>query len=481
MTSTVDKLRRKFEPTNRFANFGRLLVLLRIRGIRNHEETEIEFESPVTVITGLNGTGKSTILHVAASLYKHHEKSQQYAVNKFIVTGTLDPNVYSESRIFYGLASVSKTWIGRRLRLSKKGRWEGASKRTSRAVAFFAFKDFLPRIETTDFVVRHARQLHIKSEVDEPILANVASRILGVSYDAVVRQRVVYRTQWRDVLAIVRNGIRYSELQMGYGERRCLYVLDKILRLPDKSTILLEEPEASLHPSAQAEFARFLLELSEQKGHQILLTSHSEHIISALPSESRVYLHRIPGTMQTKVIYGLPARQARALLSDGQQFALQVVVEDKVAEALLKALFRKHDPTLLSTVSVLAASAGAQELKKLSKLFAVIPNTVAVLDGDQVAQPADKVFVLPGGKPPEVFIFESKSFASLLLSRYGIEVSVLRASFGTANHHKWFDLLARKVHQALDVIIAESAEAAASDVPISEVAALITAVKGCIA
>ncbi len=44
--------------------------------------------------------------------------------------------------------------------------------------------------------------------------------------------------------------------------------------------ILVEEPEISLHPAAQADMFDFFLEMARDRGHQILFTSHSTYLLS---------------------------------------------------------------------------------------------------------------------------------------------------------------------------------------------------------
>ena len=44
--------------------------------------------------------------------------------------------------------------------------------------------------------------------------------------------------------------------------------------------LLIEEPELSLHPAAQADVFDFMLEIAKDRGHQVLFTSHSEYLLA---------------------------------------------------------------------------------------------------------------------------------------------------------------------------------------------------------
>lgn len=62
----------------------------------------------------------------------------------------------------------------------------------------------------------------------------------------------------------------------------------------DKITpiVVIEEPESFLHPSAQAEFGRMLRRLSEEFGIQILVTTHSPHMLNQEEGASNILLAR---------------------------------------------------------------------------------------------------------------------------------------------------------------------------------------------
>jgi predicted ATPase len=51
---------------------------------------------------------------------------------------------------------------------------------------------------------------------------------------------------------------------------------------PEGSVILCEDPEAHLHPMAQAELADMFAEVTRQRKLQILLETHSEHLFRRL-------------------------------------------------------------------------------------------------------------------------------------------------------------------------------------------------------
>ncbi len=67
----------------------------------------------------------------------------------------------------------------------------------------------------------------------------------------------------------------------GFGVNQAIYVLAKLLR-SDVRTLLIEEPEVHLHPTALRNFARQLCTIVREEKKQIVLTTHSELFVSSL-------------------------------------------------------------------------------------------------------------------------------------------------------------------------------------------------------
>ncbi len=73
----------------------------------------------------------------------------------------------------------------------------------------------------------------------------------------------------------------FNAENVGFGLSYALPIIIAALSSSENSLILLENPEAHLHPRGQAQLAK-LLALAAQSGVQIILETHSEHIINAV-------------------------------------------------------------------------------------------------------------------------------------------------------------------------------------------------------
>jgi len=259
---------------------------------------------------------------------------------------------------------------------------------------------YLPKVEQHDFICRKAGKLEIVSS--NPVSREIkewTSKILGQNYEDIISNEVTFSQQSGTVVSVKRGGTSYAEPNMGFGEGRTQYLISALETIPNKSLVLIEEPETSLHPSAQHEFGRYLVDVVKRKCHQILLTTHSEFILEALPSNSRIYLYREDNNINT--IQGLTSLQAKSLMSQGHVKALHILVEDECAKIILQEILRREDHDFLRSVGIYAVG-GAPDIgitmQTLSnKGFPI----AAVRDGDQSSEPKTNLFKLPGELPPE--------------------------------------------------------------------------------
>ena len=71
-------------------------------------------------------------------------------------------------------------------------------------------------------------------------------------------------------------------LDMGYGLSQFLPVLVHCYYAPEGSTLILEQPGIHLHPKVQSQLADLLIEVITERKLQILVESHSEHLLNRL-------------------------------------------------------------------------------------------------------------------------------------------------------------------------------------------------------
>lgn len=153
------------------------------------------------------------------------------------------------------------------------------------------------------------------------------------------------------------------------------------------STLVIEEPEAHLHPAMQYKFLQFLSKnKKEGKVRQIFVTSHSTHITSAVSLSEIICLYK--EAEDTKVSYpdktfpsdGKSKRYIQRFLDATKSdilFAQKVLFVEGIAEQLLMSIFAKYLGKSLEDHHVAIVNVGGRYFTHFLHLFdSNKPNTV---------------------------------------------------------------------------------------------------------
>ncbi|GEM_PF-4055731 len=96
---------------------------------------------------------------------------------------------------------------------------------------------------------------------------------------------IVYDSQQQGIKGTIdfydKNGRHYAA-NTGFGMNQILFLFHKVIDSPKGSTIMIEEPEISLHPVAQRKLMEILIHIAKRHNKQLIITSHSEHVAFAL-------------------------------------------------------------------------------------------------------------------------------------------------------------------------------------------------------
>lgn len=326
--------------------FQKYIEFIRFPYYRNMEiDSCIHFDFPLTVIIGQNGCGKSSLLHAIYGM------PQRYTPYRFWFDTKVDPiEYYNDERKRHSfwyqyrengmLRQVVKARIKREdnpnyWETSRPLSWAGMSvqERHSPIVKNVVYLDFRAELSAFDKYFYFGNTHHTKArnkqefirrkssylkkalsdrsyiargpygnEFNKPaehlseIELDAVSYILGRKYtDAVSVFHSFFRNEGYSVLFRTKHA-EYSEAFAGSGEMAVVRLVREIVKAPEYSLILLDEPEVSLHPGAQERLTNFLLEQIKGKKHQVIVTSHSPSIIKHLPSQSIKALYQNPET-----------------------------------------------------------------------------------------------------------------------------------------------------------------------------------------
>ena len=116
--------------------------------------------------------------------------------------------------------------------------------------------------------------------IDEQILKWLQQLELINSYD--LRPLSDTGRDYEFLVKQYKGGPEVRLTDIGFGVSQVLPVLILCYYAPEGSILILEQPEAHLHPKVQTELADVLIDVVENRNVQIILESHSEYLLSRL-------------------------------------------------------------------------------------------------------------------------------------------------------------------------------------------------------
>lgn len=156
--------------------------------------------------------------------------------------------------------------------------------------------------------------------------------------------------------------------------------------------LIIEEPEAHLHPSMQDKFLKFLkTNISNDTVRQIFITSHSTHVTSATELEEIICLHNdIEGNSNVGYLAKVFDKSADDLKSlkyvkrfldatkSNMLFAEKIILVEGLAEQLLMGIFAESLGNPLENHHVSVINIGGRYFNHFLKLFDTEQSTSAI-------------------------------------------------------------------------------------------------------
>lgn len=179
----------------------------------------------------------------------------------------------------------------------------------------------------------------------------------------------------------------YSEAAAGSGEYAIAMYVYKIFEAPGKSLIIFDEPEVSLHPGAQERLIEFLYEQVKINKHQIVLGTHSPHILKYLPQKAIKSLYSDFQENEVKVTSETTHGDAFYNVGYIEDFLRKTIfVEDRLAAEIVKRALKLIGKATFNSVDVKYMPGGSTVLLDQYLLPISLINKkecLFVLDGDE--------------------------------------------------------------------------------------------------
>jgi energy-coupling factor transporter ATP-binding protein EcfA2 len=245
----------------------------------------------------------------------------------------------------------------------------------------------------------------------------------------------------------INSDIIYTSESMGQGEHKLLIAIWKLIYTENNSILFIEEPESFICPVSQKNFMDFLAYTIDTKKLNVLMATHSEHILSPQGLNSVLVLAK-KGKKFTisKCGYNYRYFHALGLAPEKRNIFL---IEDDFAKLVLEYILKIKNTYLYSTC-YLHNLCGESNIQKVSEHYkdSTGLNIVAVFDADQVKDRGvnssyiRKVFLPSSSElPPEAEVIDCiKQNIQAYAQKLGEKVDYLEGEIEalTCDHHDFF-------------------------------------------
>lgn len=362
---------------------------LKIQRIKGLNDLEIDFnDKAVTGIFGINGCGKSTILHVLDCVYRSENGMGEtnYFTRFFKKDGktTWAGSSLEANFTIGGNPKQIKYW-------KSPDRWKPRiTERPARPCFFIGIDVSVPAIEREVITKTSIQMVAGRPVQNVDVIRNAASYILGRNYDNYGKSKSGSRN-YQNVGAD--NTLEYTSLSMGAGEQKLFHLLETLYNVPDNSLLLIDELDLTLHTIALNRLLDKMVEVADDKNMQIVFSSHREELTKRTDINIR-HLWKPDGNPQTLYLnHTTPLCLCR--LTGVIKREYEVFVEDPLAATIVRNVLKDND--FLDFVSIYCFGDAANAFSVAAGLQ--IQGTLTykqlfLLDGDVLTTPADKQKVM---------------------------------------------------------------------------------------
>ena len=302
---------------------------LQLENFKCFEKESIQL-AELNLLAGLNGMGKSTVIQSLLLLRQNYENGLLHLQHKLGLNGEYT-EIGNSSDLLYKFFDKKEIGIGIKTSQRRKYSWRWDAKNASDIIdeitGSFAGLEKLPLFstnfhylsaervgprpfyKTSTAKVVHQNQLGVNGE----FAANyfVQNQSIKIPIPGLRRDNTIGLTLYEQLnswLGVIRPGTRVNVIQepnsgivslnfqfpfgqdapvdykapnVGFGLTYIFPVLTAILASKPKTLLLLENPEAHIHPAGQAEFG-ILLAKAAAGGIQVIVETHSDHILNGI-------------------------------------------------------------------------------------------------------------------------------------------------------------------------------------------------------
>lgn len=354
--------------------------------LKHLRELEIDFSGKnVTGIFGVNGCGKSSILHAIACFYRSlNAGSESNYFTRFFKRVNTDAWTNSRMTAKFTINGATKTIEYRKGVDRWMPRMENKPKRDTYFVGIHTCVPAIEKEPLTRTSFHMASRGNIENH-DEVVQA--FSNIMCRNYDAAEREAFLKKNYTRVRLHDAEN---YTSLSMGAGEQRLLYIIELLYHVPEYSLILIDELDLTLHTLALNRLMDLIVMIAEQKHLQVFFTSHRE-VLTARQDINVRHIWRPANVEQTFCLdHTTPACLCR--LTGTMEKRYEVYVEDTLASCIVKEVLKDNGILNFTKVIIYGGIGNAFTIAAGLELCGQVDaNKLILTDGDDSRTDEEKL------------------------------------------------------------------------------------------
>jgi predicted ATPase len=450
------------------------IIKLDAKYFRHMRNIHFEFGDELTVISGLNGTGKSSILGLIGQVYDYKVKLKTINNNDFSTKysdifkfcETYDQNnIYQyEVDVFDGENHLNRKVKSRYVKKEKRFRMDIGERQKLKGalnhpVIYLGLRRLFPLAQEIDGSINTYK--HSLSPSEERFYEENAKSIFVMLEENIIPETV--KSPNKEFLAM--HTKKYSNLGNSAGQDNIGQIITAILsfrRLSEKSgytggILLIDELETTLFAGAQINFLGRLFSYAKQFKLQIIFTTHSLEIIKYLQEKDSWntkinFLEIRDGNVINSINPKFSYIQSRILLETKKsEFIIkkQILCEDELAKKWVNNLLNRQSHKKQCETNGSKISDGIIKTLAESKMKC-FKDFIFVIDGDGSKNPTynkiKNIVFLPGKYRPETIMYNYLKSLSDSDEFWGGENNFFKdtcfrgydSATGNSRHKAWF-------------------------------------------
>ncbi|WP_312322486.1 ATP-dependent nuclease [Soonwooa sp.] len=339
-------------------SYTQFLNKIEVEEFRNIKNLNLTFDCPITILTGTNKIGKTSLLLLICCSYYEFMRFDSTKPEtilrrhtwKDVLPFTNHENTSREYgyKLEWRLGNSSKNGFAKRNPSTKA--WTGVGKASSdpnrmnaqiknRQVRFIDLERIAPARNSSNSLLRkitYNSPIRLNSDIEQAFA-------YIFDYPSVEIFQIGSHIN-KSAFLISNSSLSYSSYNAASGEESLINILIEIFDVPNDSLIIIDELEAGFHPYIQRKIADVISYISWTQKKQFIITTHSPSLLASFPQKARKFIDK-KDNGDYEVISKISVNAAFSRMDSQAYPLIQLYCEDNIAEYMIKNLLIELNST----------------------------------------------------------------------------------------------------------------------------------------